>query len=906
MSSAPAADPPTDTGGRVHNFSVSSPADAARVFNRLRRADDLTPFSTAKQISATPSMYFAGLPTGGPIKQSPAPEPAPNQPLPQPNTQPTGPVPASEGQLPQPVVPAPAPVPLPADGTQWDSSPNADNTQTSVVVPGTNGQTIDTTIHNADNTTTVVRSRAEKEGTTVWIAHPDGSHSVTFIPAAGQPNAGVQDTYTVPAGGDLVNGATSHTVGDGKGNWATETIQANGELAYQTVSKQPDGTFYVTDAVPGGGTTTKAFRLGSPEFSTPWLVGETRPDHSGYLTRYDGSTKQWGSDGSGSITGGLDSTTTTFGIDQWNQKYAQTIDPINKQIVTEVLKDADTDHPWTEVIISDLDHKGEGHYRQNADGSLGEMLWQRVPGYRSSDAVHEFDENRVVLDKYVLEPNPSGGVFVKEGGIVLGTITAGTDHTQIFKPTKEYGERTHNVFTQEIILSPDQQKATTIFSIFGEDWQKKGHRELITQFGEFPGKPWVGSEIGANGQNYTSFSGKFGTAFLNTYQATLPLVGLGGADSPGFADSWTALGKNLAKTAAIVGITAQFGPLGYQAANNGIVPGLNKGEANQLVTDLANNFGYADFRQGNITAGMGTLLGALAAASGINKASGVVVRPAIAGIKLATGRLATNARNTLDDTTRAGVGVSDSLQNLGSRVTGVPPKAVAMQPDGSSLSGVTSAPTSHAMLPSASRPSIPLKQRPFDASTSVRSKSLAHSDAAVAARVEVSVRSAAAFVRQGISQTFKGLAESWAGVPRSFGVISDGAPRAGGYWRRTENLGAFSELAVPMQKRVVRRVADTAELTFKGVRIKLDRNPDLIGRQLYGHTTPDGRVITLYPDAFTSIEELVKTLGHERQHVWQARVYGKYQSMETMHKWELAAHASEEQFWTHYLKRLGK
>ncbi|MFF0608494.1 EndoU domain-containing protein [Nocardia tengchongensis] len=68
MSPVPAADPSADTGGRVHNFTVSSSADAARIFNRLRRVEDLTspnglgpsliarqPLSNIKPISAIPS-----------------------------------------------------------------------------------------------------------------------------------------------------------------------------------------------------------------------------------------------------------------------------------------------------------------------------------------------------------------------------------------------------------------------------------------------------------------------------------------------------------------------------------------------------------------------------------------------------------------------------------------------------------------------------------------------------------------------------------------------------------------------------------------------------------------------------------------------------------------------------------
>lgn len=49
---------------------------------------------------------------------------------------------------------------------------------------------------------------------------------------------------------------------------------------------------------------------------------------------------------------------------------------------------------------------------------------------------------------------------------------------------------------------------------------------------------------------------------------------------------------------------------------------------------------------------------------------------------------------------------------------------------------------------------------------------------------------------------------------------------------------------------------------------------------MYGYT--DGKTITLYPDAFTDIENLVKTLGHERIHVYQISVFGKPTSTELL------------------------
>lgn len=61
-----------------------------------------------------------------------------------------------------------------------------------------------------------------------------------------------------------------------------------------------------------------------------------------------------------------------------------------------------------------------------------------------------------------------------------------------------------------------------------------------------------------------------------------------------------------------------------------------------------------------------------------------------------------------------------------------------------------------------------------------------------------------------------------------------------GLSRRTSNTGDFAALPVPMQKRVVRSTARQADVGLGGAKIKINRDVGLIGRQLYGHTSPDG------------------------------------------------------------------
>lgn len=123
-----------------------------------------------------------------------------------------------------------------------------------------------------------------------------------------------------------------------------------------------------------------------------------------------------------------------------------------------------------------------------------------------------------------------------------------------------------------------------------------------------------------------------------------------------------------------------------------------------------------------------------------------------------------------------------------------------------------------------------------------------------------------------------------------------------GLARRSANTGAFSDLAVPMQKRTVHQVAQDAGVRLDGVRVRINRDVNLIGRGLTGHTSPDG-TITLYPDAFSSAEDLVRTLGHERTHVMQVRLYGEPSSLEQEAAWERAAYGSEDQFWVYFNRR---
>jgi len=124
--------------------------------------------------------------------------------------------------------------------------------------------------------------------------------------------------------------------------------------------------------------------------------------------------------------------------------------------------------------------------------------------------------------------------------------------------------------------------------------------------------------------------------------------------------------------------------------------------------------------------------------------------------------------------------------------------------------------------------------------------------------------------------------------------------KAGGeLFRRSKNIGAFKDLAVPMQLKEVEAIASEAGIGLEGIKVRIVRDPELVGKGLYGWADPKGKVIELYPDAFTDTENLVKTLGHERTHIYQTKTFGP-PDVDTIMDYENGAYGSEESWWQYY------
>jgi hypothetical protein len=160
-------------------------------------------------------------------------------------------------------------------------------------------------------------------------------------------------------------------------------------------------------------------------------------------------------------------------------------------------------------------------------------------------------------------------------------------------------------------------------------------------------------------------------------------------------------------------------------------------------------------------------------------------------------------------------------------------------------------------------------------------------------------------LRSGFNRTVNGdgramgsalFALGTAGVPlgRAEGVI--GTASELDMFRRVANQGAFADLPVLMDLKTARSYAQEAGVGLDGVKVRIIRHESLLGSGFFGYTHPNGKSIDLYPDAFSSSEELVRTLGHERTHVYQARTFGAPQGAVDLRLNESAAFGLEDSF----------
>jgi hypothetical protein len=125
-------------------------------------------------------------------------------------------------------------------------------------------------------------------------------------------------------------------------------------------------------------------------------------------------------------------------------------------------------------------------------------------------------------------------------------------------------------------------------------------------------------------------------------------------------------------------------------------------------------------------------------------------------------------------------------------------------------------------------------------------------------------------------------------------------------FRRTANQGAFSDLPITMNLKTVRSHSTEGGVGLDGIKVRIVRDESLVGSGLTGYTHPNGKGFDLYPDAFKSSEELIRTLGHERMHVYQARTFGPAKDSVNLRLNENAAYGLEDSFVKYWLSKGGQ
>ena len=124
--------------------------------------------------------------------------------------------------------------------------------------------------------------------------------------------------------------------------------------------------------------------------------------------------------------------------------------------------------------------------------------------------------------------------------------------------------------------------------------------------------------------------------------------------------------------------------------------------------------------------------------------------------------------------------------------------------------------------------------------------------------------------------------------------------------RRNYNLGSFSQLEMPMQKRVVLQIARKYNFDVSGLTFKIQRNEKLLALPIVGDADPKniGR-IDLFPKAFVNEKELIQTMLHESAHVRQFKKYGSEYTQNNRQYMEQIAYRYEK-FWYKILAKRRK
>lgn len=122
-------------------------------------------------------------------------------------------------------------------------------------------------------------------------------------------------------------------------------------------------------------------------------------------------------------------------------------------------------------------------------------------------------------------------------------------------------------------------------------------------------------------------------------------------------------------------------------------------------------------------------------------------------------------------------------------------------------------------------------------------------------------------------------------------------------FRKTDNTNIGIPHKEPMQLKHVKNVMADMGIDYGKAKIKIIRDKELVDTGYFGWTNPNMKEVQLYPDAFKSREELVKTLGHERVHMEQLKLFGPAMTNEELIYFEKGPLFSEEYWWKEYRRK---
>ncbi len=115
--------------------------------------------------------------------------------------------------------------------------------------------------------------------------------------------------------------------------------------------------------------------------------------------------------------------------------------------------------------------------------------------------------------------------------------------------------------------------------------------------------------------------------------------------------------------------------------------------------------------------------------------------------------------------------------------------------------------------------------------------------------------------------------------------------------RNANNTGVFSSLPEKMSKKHIREIALEYNIDIKGLSFEIDDKEDFLDKPFTGCANPNkiGNII-FFPSAFSSREELVRTLYHEKIRVQQFKDYGAEFVKNNREHFETLAYKAEDVF----------